>query len=320
MSSPLRIAFFFDIVYENDTLSSKAIMENFRDFFKQGKWVEGLVVSLVLFLLLFPSHAESIREVSRSIERVASIQAPFQFAVIGDSRDGQKVYAQFLEMILNRRPNFILHLGDMITRPSEKEWKEFFELSKPIDLPFFPVVGNHDVGDTLRGEEMYRKQFNLPEGKIYYSFRVGDALFVILDSEKGKAKILDEQWVWLEETLSSSRENFKLVFLHRPLFLPMDSLKLGKGMDKDPFARDRLHRLFLKTGVKAVFAGDDHRYDRREKNQILYIITGGGGAPIYALKDRGGYFHYVWISVRGERMEGEVIDLGGQVWDRFVIE
>jgi hypothetical protein len=24
---------------------------------------------------------------------------------------------------------------------------------------------------------------------------------------------------------------------------------------------------------------DDHRYDRREKDDILYIITGGGGAP-----------------------------------------
>jgi hypothetical protein len=100
----------------------------------------------------------------------------------------------------------------------------------------------------------------------------------------------------------------------------MDSLKLGKGMDKYPSDRDALHRIFLKAKVKAVFAADDHRYDRREKDGILYLITGGGGAPIYALKDRGGYFHYLWISVQKGRVEGEVVDLEGQIRDQFVIE
>ncbi len=91
-------------------------------------------------------------------------------------------------------------------------------------------------------------------------------------------------------------------------------------MDRSPFDRDELHRLFLRTGVKAVFAGDDHRYDRIEKENILYLITGGGGAPIYTFKDQGGYFHNVWISVKRGRMEGEVVDLEGQIRDRFVVE
>jgi hypothetical protein len=141
-----------------------------------------------------------------------------------------------------------------------------------------------------------------------------------LDSEKGKEKIVGEQWSWLEDTLSSSTEKFKFVFIHRPLFLPLDSLKTGRAMDKYPVERDRLHQLFMKTGVKAVFAGDDHRYDRTERNDILYIITGGGGAPIYTFKDSGGYFHYVWVTVKGGSMEGEAVDLDGQIQDRFAIE
>jgi hypothetical protein len=91
-------------------------------------------------------------------------------------------------------------------------------------------------------------------------------------------------------------------------------------MDKYPFDRDNLHQLFLKTKVNAVFMADDHRYDRREKDSILYMITGGGGAPLYALKDKGGYFHYVWISVQVDRREGEVVDLEGQIRDKFVIK
>jgi predicted phosphodiesterase len=295
-------------------------MENFRTFFKKEKWTKGLTLSFLLFLIPFISSAASIREVSQNIERTTSIQPPFHFALIGDSRDGEKVYRQLMQRFLERKPNFIIHLGDMITRPSEKKWKEFFESSKLIEIPFFPVAGNHDVGNTPRGEEIYRKQFDLPDGKTFYAFCAGGCLFVILDSEKGKGKITHEQWSWLEDILSSSSEKFKLVFLHRPLFLPVDSFKTGRAMDKYPGERDRLHQLFIKTGVKAVFAGDDHRYDRAEKSKILYIITGGGGAPIYAPKDQGGYFHYVWVSVRSGRIKGEVVDLDGRIQDRFVIE
>ena len=295
-------------------------MKNFRNDFWKPKRMRNLIFLLLVLLVSLPTHAGSIREVRHNIDQVKSIEPPFQFAIVGDSRDGEKVYTQFIQRILERKPGFIIHLGDMITKPHEKEWKEFFEMSKPIDLPFFPVVGNHDVGDTLRGEEIYRKQFLLPEERNYYSFRAGGGLFIILDSEKGKGRILNEQWSWLENILSTSNETLRLVLIHRPLYLPTDSLKLGKGMDKYPSDRDALHRIFLKAKVKAVFAADDHRYDRREKDSIVYLITGGGGAPIYALKDRGGYFHYLWISVQKGRVEGEVVDLEGQIRDQFVIE
>ena len=295
-------------------------MKNFENYFKKEKWTETLLLFGVVLLISFPSYAGSIRDVSQNIEKVKSIEPPFQFALIGDSRDGEKVYVRLVGRALEGKSDFFIHLGDMIPHPSEKEWRTFFEISKPIDIPFFPVVGNHEVGATPLGEEIYRKQFSLPEGKTYYVFRAGGILFVILDSEKGRGRIINEQLSWLEDVLSSSKETFKFVFIHRPLFLPMDSLKKGRAMDRYPVERDALHQLFLKTNVKAVFEADDHRYDRIEKDHILYLITGGGGAPLTSLKERGGYFHYVWISVQKERIEGEVVDLEGQIRDRFMIE
>jgi len=295
-------------------------VSDFRQIFRGARRKTALTFSLLFVLIHVICHAGSIRDVSQSVEKVLSIEPPIQFAILGDSRDGKKTYAQLLQKILGRKPHFIIHLGDMVSRPSEEEWKEFFEISEAIDIPFFPAIGNHEVADTSRGEGIYRKQFHLPGDKTYYSFRAADTLFVILDSEKGRGQILEEQWMWLEETLSPSKEKFKLTFLHRPLFLPTDSFKLGKVMDKYPFARDNLHGFFKRTKVKAVFAGDDHRYYRMENDQILYIITGGGGAPIYAPKDRGGYFHYVWVSLQKRGLEGEVVDLKGQVRDRFKIK
>ncbi|NWF94358.1 MAG: metallophosphoesterase [Syntrophaceae bacterium] len=253
------------------------------------KWVRKVLFFLSILLIPCEIDAGSIREVALNVERVRSIEPPFRFGVIGDSQGGEKVYAQLIQRILGRSPRFLIHLGDMITRPSEKEWKRFFEISRPVNVPFFPVIGNHETGKTHLGEEMYRKQFSLPEGKTYYTFRAGGGLFVILDSEAGKGRIVDDQRSWLEKILSSSEERFKFVFLHRPLFLPIDSLKRGRAMDRYPLDRDELHRIFLRNGVKAVFAGDDHRYDRIEKEKILYLISGGGGSPIYAFKDQGGF-------------------------------
>ncbi len=294
-------------------------MNDLKQVFRRAKRKRALTFSLVFVLIHVLCHAGSIRDVSQSVERVKTIEPPLQFAVIGDSRDGEKVYVRLIQKILDRKPHFIIHVGDMITRPGEKEWRGFFEISKMIEIPFFPAIGNHEAVDTPRGEEIYRKQFTLPEGKTYYAFQTGGALFVILDSEKVKTKIVDEQWSWLKDILTSSDTPLKMVFIHRPLFPPVGSLKLGRSMDKHPLARDDLHQLFVKTKVKAVFQGDDHRYDRMVKDQILYIITGGGGAPIYALKDMGGYFHYVWVSIQQGRVEGEVVDLDGQIKDRFVI-
>jgi Calcineurin-like phosphoesterase len=156
-------------------------MKNFENYFKKEKWIKFLLFFGAVFLISFSSDADSIREVSQGIEKVQSIEPPFQFAMVGDSRDGEKVYAQLMKRILERKPHFLIHLGDMIPHPGEKEWQKFFEISKPITLPFFPVAGNHDVGAGSSGDEVYRKQFFLPGGKTYYAFRAGGVFFVILD-------------------------------------------------------------------------------------------------------------------------------------------
>ncbi len=295
-------------------------MKNFENYFKKEKWTITLLLFGLILLLSFPSYAGSIKEVDQAVKQVQSIEPPFQFAIIGDSRDGGNVYSRLIQKILDRKPAFMIHLGDMIPSPSEKEWPAFFEISKPISFPFFPVVGNHDVSSAPKGEEVYLKQFLLPDGKTYYAFEAGNSLFAILDSEEGKRRIVGEQRSWLDHVLTSSKAPLKLIFIHRPFFPPIDSFKLGRGMDRNPSDRDDLHRLFLRTGVKAVIAADDHRYDRTEKDHILYLISGGGGAPLYSSKGNGGYFHYIWVSVKRGKMEAEVIDLDGQIQDRFVIE
>ena len=48
--------------------------------------------------------------------------------------------------------------------------------------------------------------------------------------------------------------------------------------------QEYLQPLFEGNGVQLVFAGHDHTYERTIINGITYVVSGGGGAPLYGLE------------------------------------
>ncbi len=169
-------------------------------------------------------------------------------------------------------------------------------------------------------ERTYKAEVDLPGNKLYYSFVAGNSLFIVLDSfiDDQEKRIIGEQFNWLEKVLAHSTQKHKFVFLHHPLYTD-----LGKGhhahdsLDKYPESRDRLDALFAKSKVDAVFSGHEHYFERRIVDGINYIITGGGGAPVYDTEEDGGFYHFVRVTVDGDKVSAEVIDIDGKVRDRF---
>jgi hypothetical protein len=66
-----------------------------------------------------------------------------------------------------------------------------------------------------------------------------------------------------------------------------------------------------------VFAGHNHIYLRKTVGGIPHIIAGGGGAPLYAGDEDGGFYHYILMTVDGDKVSGEVVDINGKIRDRF---
>jgi len=275
-----------------------------------------------IFGLVAIAIAAQDQQLAQKLESLEKIQGKFSFIVIGDNRSGDDTYKKIISMIMERKPDFVVNTGDVITNPGRRrDWAKFWELSKPITMPYFLTVGNHDVYSKMPlSEKTYKEEVDLPGNELYYSFVAGNSLFIVLDSclDDQEKKITGEQLKWLEEVFANSQQKHKFVFLHHPLYTD-----LGKGhhahdsIDRYPESRDRLEALFAEYKVDAVFSGHEHYYERRIVDGFPHIITGGGGAPMYDKEEYGGFNHFVQVTVDGDKISAEVVDINGKVRDRF---
>ncbi len=171
-----------------------------------------------------------------------------------------------------------------------------------------------------KSEELYKEQVDLPGNKLYYSFAVDDSLFIFLDSNiPGQdRKITGDQYKWVEQTLATAGQRYKFVFVHHPLY-PEKGIghHYGGSLDKYPKERDRLQSLFVKYGVTIVITGHEHLYLRKMADGLMHIITGGGGATLYAGAEKGGFYHFILVKVDEKNVTGQVIDIRNKVKDTF---
>jgi len=268
------------------------------------------------------AFAAQDQQIAQRLAALEKIQGKFTFVVLGDNRSGDAIYKKLVVMAMERKPEFVVNTGDMITTPGDiKEWDRFWAMSKPITVPYFLTVGNHDAHPKVPlSEKIYKEQVDLPGNQLYYSFSAGNSLFVVLDSfqDDHERRINGAQLKWLEGVLSGSDKQHKFVFLHHPLYT-----EAGKGhhsgdcLDEYPADRDRLEALFVKSRVEAVFAGHEHFYQRKTVDGITHVITGGGGAPIYSKDEDGGFNHFIHVTVDGDKVSAEVVDISGKTRDRF---
>jgi 3',5'-cyclic AMP phosphodiesterase CpdA len=283
-------------------------------------------VFILIFLIAASICSAQNQPLQKRLAALEKLSSKFSFVVLGDNRAGdpacEAIYQKVIAAALMRHPDLVVNTGDQIDKPGNVEhWKRFWELSKNVAVPYFLTVGNHDAHVEVTGsEETFKAQVDLPGKEIYYSFVAGNTLFVVLDSYiKGEdKKITGEQFTWLEQVLADSKQHNKFVFVHHPLYPEAGKGKHhGNSLDRYPAERDRLQALFVKQKVTMVFLGHEHLYLRKTVNGIPHIIAGGGGAPLYAKDEDGGFHHYVLVTVDSDKVSGEVVDVNGNVRDKF---
>jgi hypothetical protein len=205
----------------------------------------------------------------------------FSFAVYGDTRTRHPVHQRVIDAILQyAQPDFVLHTGDLVQDGADSaQWPIFFGIERELlrNVAFFPSLGNHE-----RNNHQYYDFFDVKTP--YYSFDWGSAHFIVLNSDIGNAAASRaareaywaEQVRWLEEDLAKSQKaEFRFVIAHHP---PLTAVKRRQG---DNQAMTDLMPLFENYKLTAGFFGHDHNYQHHYRNGVHYVVTGGGGAPLY---------------------------------------
>ncbi len=268
------------------------------------------IFAVAAILIIFSSDALCISNSFR-------IKEPYTFVVIGDNRSGDSIYKEIAELIVSHHPAFVVNTGDLIAKPGDRsQWKNFWEISKLFSVPYFLVIGNHDVTDK-KSEAVWKEEVDLPGNELYYSWVSNDSLFVVLNScePDNDRKITGDQLAWLKRTLNPQKYKHQFVFLHHPLYIEEGGRHYGRSMDMYPKLRDELQALLNERKVIAVFAGHEHTYYKKKVDDVWHIITGGAGAPLY----RGGFYHFVIVTVDREKIYLKVIDKEKKIRDEFFL-
>jgi hypothetical protein len=219
---------------------------------------------------------------------------------------------------------FILQSGDAVQRGQNvKEWNVSFvplidRLTTEAGVPYFLAPGNHDVSSAATADAPERQtplknyldavSALIPHdgsphrlsGYPTYSFGYGNTFVVGFDADiAGDEKQF--QWVKAQlEGLDHSRYVNIIVFCHQA---PFSSGPHGGATVEPPTVelRTKYMPLFQAHRVRAVFSGHEHlfehwveRYsDATGTHRMDLIVSGGGGAPLYAYTGEPNLDEYV---------------------------
>jgi hypothetical protein len=263
----------------------------------------------------------------------------FSFVTIGDTQKNPRTTARIAELAWQRRPNFVMHLGDVVDNgPDKSEWVE--ELFRPCAELFgrvavFPAIGNHEKNDP-----QYYRYFAIPAPKYYYRYRYGNADFFSIDTNKSNAKD-SEQYQWLDRELGKSDAKWKFVYHHHPSYSSDnddygDTFKGEKSTLGYPSAQ-ALIPLYEKHKVDIVFNGHIHVYERSwplragkvdSKQGTIYLTSGGGGGsledftptPTWFKAQTRSVYHYCYVTIHGGRLSLRAFDHQDMLFDTLELE
>jgi hypothetical protein len=208
-----------------------------------------------------------------------------RIGVYGDVRGGHRVHAQLVERLVAEAPDLVVASGDLVLRGTDDaDWQQFFAVTAPLlaTVPYYPAVGNHDLGRTGDLARRVTDQFALPPGPAdrppgagWYSFDVADVHLVMLDSN---AYDDARQRAWLEADLRAADAARAIVVVTHD-----GPYARGTHGGNQQAVRDYVP-ILVRHRATLVISGHDHIYQRGAQDGLPYLVSGGGGAPLYRLR------------------------------------
>jgi hypothetical protein len=160
---------------------------------------------------------------------------------------------------------------------------EYIKAVKTVGIPFFQVLGNHDMNINVRSDERTDSSFRESFGPAWYSFNRGEAHYVVLDNVfyysdgyNYLGYINERQLKWLEQDLAAVKPG-SLVFVSMHISAYTEEKRRYKR-DNDKPGSITFNRRFLFDLLKPfkahLLTGHTHYNENRTEGGVYEHIHG----------------------------------------------
>jgi acid phosphatase type 7 len=260
--------------------------------------------------------------------------APTRFLIYGDNRSDAVAHAAVVRSLLATPSDFLVNTGDMVADGARADqWQSFFDIEASLlrDRALFVAIGNHELYDDGAGVSFARYfGFPGPAGApvSYGTVRWSNVRFFFLNAMHDWSA--GPERAWLERALAEADGepglSWRIAITHHG---PWSSGPHGPSAE---LVAAHVPELLAAHQVDLVVSGHDHIYERGVAGGMKYVISGGGGAPLYgtvpvaSTRKAEAAYHFVEVDVDGaaihvvaRRIDGSVLDRCGFVknggWD-----
>lgn len=202
----------------------------------------------------------------------------------------------------------------VVFRSETKPWRD-------AGLHVFPALGNHEFhGDPEKALGHWWNAFPEMRNRRWYSAQLGSRVYLLaLDSDASLLPGSDQaQWITQQIDDLPPSIDFVIVTMHHP---PVADVQTRIEVSHNPrpneiALRDYLSKAAMTSHARfLVSAGHIHNYERNLYGDVVYLVSGGGGAtPYYVERTPGDLYksilfpnyHYVKLTLDKDRLHGEM--------------
>jgi len=248
---------------------------------------------------------------------VAQGAASIKFLILGDTGSGtedqRQVARSSARTALEKGCDFVLMAGDNfiqhgITAIDDPQLNDKFESMYKLDLPFYAVLGNHDLRGNWKALIDYTqksRRWNLPGTN--YHFNAGPVFIQAINTT------CSIRTLW--QIFRKSPMPWHLVLGHHPI--------ISSGRHGNMLWLER--NIVGLSDINFFVSGHNHVLEHTRYKGLDQIVSGGGGSPIETSKsprlENTLYFQecfgYVWAHLTRNTATFHYFDADGQEIYRF---
>jgi hypothetical protein len=263
---------------------------------------------------------------------VADPSAPLTFVAYGDTRfTGREGVANpaarkaLIARMASEKPAAIFIGGDLVYEGSDADDYAVYRTETAVwsqaKIPIFPALGNHEFRGCDRDlspclANWWSAAAPAPVRSFrWYSVSLGAKVLVLLLDSDSSLKSGSEQRTWFEQQMKDAHSPIEFVFvvLHYP---PVRDPIFPRAKDEQEIARYLSEHAHSLPARVVVVGSHIHNYERFLRDDVTYLVSGGGGAkPVPVLRlfgelsklDTAENFHYIRFRLESGTLRGTMV-------------